>query len=119
MEPSHHLTFGPFCLDVTHGRLWRGGQPMALCDTPPGPRAPCPVGEARSASGKAWCTSTSRDGIFVDADGSYQGLKDFASRIVFGESQPVVRDLAEWITRRPCSGPVSQVLFYQKRSIFI
>ena len=30
MEPSHHLTFGPFCLDVTHGRLWRGEQPMAL-----------------------------------------------------------------------------------------
>ena len=53
MEPSYHLTFGPFCLDVTHGRLWRGGQPIALCDTPPGRRAPCPVGEARSASGKA------------------------------------------------------------------
>jgi DNA-binding response OmpR family regulator len=30
MEPSHHLTFGPFCLDVTHGRLWRGEQPIAL-----------------------------------------------------------------------------------------
>ena len=30
MEPSHHLTIGPFCLDVTHGRLWRGEQPIAL-----------------------------------------------------------------------------------------
>jgi DNA-binding winged helix-turn-helix (wHTH) protein len=30
MEPSHHLTFGAFCLDVTHGRLWRGKQPIAL-----------------------------------------------------------------------------------------
>jgi hypothetical protein len=30
MEPAHHLTFGPFCLDVTHSRLWRGEQPMAL-----------------------------------------------------------------------------------------
>jgi DNA-binding winged helix-turn-helix (wHTH) protein len=30
MEPSHHLTFGPFCLDVTHDRLWRGEQPVAL-----------------------------------------------------------------------------------------
>ena len=30
MEPPHHLTFGPFCLDVTHGRLWRGEQPIAL-----------------------------------------------------------------------------------------
>jgi DNA-binding response OmpR family regulator len=30
MEPAHHLTFGPFCLDVTHGRLWRGEQPIAL-----------------------------------------------------------------------------------------
>jgi hypothetical protein len=59
------------------------------------------------------------DGIFFDADGSYQGLNDFASSIVFGESQPVVRDPAEWITRRPRSGPVSQVLFHQKRSIFI
>ena len=30
MEPPHHLTFGPFCLDVTHGCLWRGEQPIAL-----------------------------------------------------------------------------------------
>src|SRR5512132_1239406 len=30
MESPHHLTFGPFCLDVTHGRLWRGNQPIAL-----------------------------------------------------------------------------------------
>ena len=30
MKPSHHLTFGPFCLDVTHGRLWRGEQPIVL-----------------------------------------------------------------------------------------
>ena len=30
MEPPHHLTFGPFRLDVTHGRLWRGEQVMAL-----------------------------------------------------------------------------------------
>ena len=30
MEPPHHYTFGPFCLDVTHGRLWRGEHPIAL-----------------------------------------------------------------------------------------
>jgi DNA-binding winged helix-turn-helix (wHTH) protein len=30
MESPHHLTFGPFCLDVTHGRLWRGEQPITL-----------------------------------------------------------------------------------------
>src|SRR5262245_34113170 len=24
MEHAHHITFGPFHLDVTHGRLWRG-----------------------------------------------------------------------------------------------
>jgi predicted ATPase len=30
MEPPHHYTFGPFCLDVTHGRLWRREQPIAL-----------------------------------------------------------------------------------------
>jgi DNA-binding response OmpR family regulator len=30
MESPHYLTFGPFRLDVTHGRLWRGEQPIAL-----------------------------------------------------------------------------------------
>jgi predicted ATPase len=30
MEPSHLLTFGPFSLDVTHRRLWRGEQLIAL-----------------------------------------------------------------------------------------
>jgi DNA-binding winged helix-turn-helix (wHTH) protein len=30
MESPHHITFGPFRLDVTHGRLWRGEQPIAL-----------------------------------------------------------------------------------------
>jgi len=30
MESPHDLTFGPFRLDVTHGRLWRGEQPITL-----------------------------------------------------------------------------------------
>jgi DNA-binding winged helix-turn-helix (wHTH) protein len=30
MESPNRLTFGPFCLDVTHARLWRGDQPIAL-----------------------------------------------------------------------------------------
>src|SRR5262245_64984195 len=30
MEHQHRIAFGPFCLDVTHGRLWRGEQAMAL-----------------------------------------------------------------------------------------
>src|SRR4029450_3201532 len=30
MQSPHHLTFGSFCLDVTHGRLWRGEQAIAL-----------------------------------------------------------------------------------------
>jgi hypothetical protein len=30
MEPEHHIPFGPFCLDVTHGRLWRGDQVIGL-----------------------------------------------------------------------------------------
>jgi DNA-binding winged helix-turn-helix (wHTH) protein len=30
MESPHYLTFGPFRLDVTHGRLWRGEQPITL-----------------------------------------------------------------------------------------
>ena len=30
MEPEHHLPFGPFCLDVTQGRLWRGDQVIGL-----------------------------------------------------------------------------------------
>ena len=30
MVQEHHLTFGPFRLDVTHGRLWRGEQVMIL-----------------------------------------------------------------------------------------
>jgi hypothetical protein len=30
MEPAQHIPFGPFCLDVTHGRLWRGDQDLGL-----------------------------------------------------------------------------------------
>jgi DNA-binding winged helix-turn-helix (wHTH) protein len=30
MESPHYLTLEPFCLDVTHGRLWRGEHPIAL-----------------------------------------------------------------------------------------
>src|SRR5512134_3997416 len=30
MEPEHLIPFGPFCLDVTHGRLWRGDQDLGL-----------------------------------------------------------------------------------------
>ncbi len=30
MAQEHHLTFGPFRLDVTHGRLWRGDQVIIL-----------------------------------------------------------------------------------------
>ena len=30
MEPEHHIPFGPFCLDVTHGRLWRGDMDLGL-----------------------------------------------------------------------------------------
>jgi DNA-binding winged helix-turn-helix (wHTH) protein len=30
MESEVELTFGPFRLDVTHGRLWRGAQSLAL-----------------------------------------------------------------------------------------
>jgi predicted ATPase len=30
MEQQHHLTFGPFRLDVTYGRLWRGDQVIGL-----------------------------------------------------------------------------------------
>ena len=30
MTPEHHLTFGPFRLDVTQGRLWRGDQVIPL-----------------------------------------------------------------------------------------
>ena len=30
MEYEHRITFGPFCLDVTHGRLWRGEQVIHL-----------------------------------------------------------------------------------------
>jgi predicted ATPase len=30
MEPAHPITFGPFCLDVTHGGLWRGEQVIHL-----------------------------------------------------------------------------------------
>src|SRR5262245_66576259 len=30
MEHQHRIAFGPFCLDVTHGRLWRGEQAIAL-----------------------------------------------------------------------------------------
>jgi predicted ATPase len=30
MEPAHLIPFGPFSLDVTHGRLWRGDQDLRL-----------------------------------------------------------------------------------------
>jgi predicted ATPase/DNA-binding winged helix-turn-helix (wHTH) protein len=30
MEHEHYITFGPFRLDTTHGRLWRGEQVIAL-----------------------------------------------------------------------------------------
>jgi hypothetical protein len=30
MRPGHCLTFGPFRLDVTQGRLWWGAQILAL-----------------------------------------------------------------------------------------
>jgi DNA-binding winged helix-turn-helix (wHTH) protein len=29
-EQDHHLTFGPFCLDTMHGRLWRGARVTTL-----------------------------------------------------------------------------------------
>jgi len=30
MEREHHMAFGPFHLDATHGRLWRGEDIIAL-----------------------------------------------------------------------------------------
>ena len=30
MAPEHHLTFGPFRLEMTQGRLWRGDQVIPL-----------------------------------------------------------------------------------------
>jgi hypothetical protein len=30
MEPEHRILFGPFCLDVTQSRLWRGAQVIGL-----------------------------------------------------------------------------------------
>jgi predicted ATPase len=30
MEHAHHIAFGPFCLDLTHSRLWRGEQVIHL-----------------------------------------------------------------------------------------
>jgi len=30
MEQEHHLTFGPFRLDTTHGHLWQGEQVTTL-----------------------------------------------------------------------------------------
>ena len=30
MEPEHDILFGPFRFDMTHGRLWRGEQMIAL-----------------------------------------------------------------------------------------
>ena len=30
MIPEHHLTFGPFRLETTQGRLWRGDQEIPL-----------------------------------------------------------------------------------------
>ena len=30
MEPEHQITFGPFRLEVTQGRLWRGDQVLPL-----------------------------------------------------------------------------------------
>jgi hypothetical protein len=31
MEQEHHLTFGPFHLDGTQGRLWQGDQSIGSC----------------------------------------------------------------------------------------
>src|SRR6266446_9142395 len=30
MEQEHHIAFGPFRVDKTHGRLWRGADVIAL-----------------------------------------------------------------------------------------
>ena len=30
MEHEHCITFGPFCFDMTHNRLWRGEDGIAL-----------------------------------------------------------------------------------------
>ncbi len=30
MAQEHHITFGPFCLEATHGRLWQGEHVIAL-----------------------------------------------------------------------------------------
>ena len=30
MEQEHHIVFGPFCLETTPGRLWRGDQAIPL-----------------------------------------------------------------------------------------
>jgi DNA-binding winged helix-turn-helix (wHTH) protein len=30
MDQEHHLTFGPFRLETTQGRLWRGDQVLPL-----------------------------------------------------------------------------------------
>jgi len=30
MEQEHHIAFGPFCVDTTYGRLWRGADVIAL-----------------------------------------------------------------------------------------
>src|SRR5262245_57904385 len=30
MQHAHQIAFGPFCLDITHGRLWRGEQGVHL-----------------------------------------------------------------------------------------
>jgi hypothetical protein len=30
MEPEHRIPFGPFCLDMTQSRLWRGDQVIGL-----------------------------------------------------------------------------------------
>ena len=77
MEPSYHLTFGQFCLDVTHGRLWRGGQPIALCDDAAAGRngrAPCPVRRGSIGIGQSivhrhpWRGIEEIAELFVDAN---------------------------------------------------
>jgi hypothetical protein len=48
MTQEHHLTFGPFRLETTPARLWRGEQAIPL---DPGP-APCCSIERRTPA--AW-----------------------------------------------------------------
>ena len=80
MEPSHHLTFGPFCLDVTHGRLWRGGQPIALCGTPPGPTRAVSGGRGSIGIGQSDSAPPHRGMEFSSTPmDRTMGLRDFAA----------------------------------------